>query len=729
MKPKFNFLPVLFLFIAVLSSSQDYWQPINIYGGEIKGLSPNSSGIYALRSDNVYFSGNFGANWTKISSVDFFGILECVNAAQSGYVFVGMQGGGIWWTSNNGQSWDFDRLHVSGQGQWATVSAIGVNPAGNIFASTALTGHFRSNNNGQTWVIFEIQGLDPLDGVTEYSFKQNDKIFISTTNGIFRSTNDGATWQPVNSSGFTNTIIVSVSGNIFAGTRNSGIIYSSNNGDSWVSRNSGLGNLEVKSIRSSSDGRLFAATSGDGVYTSTNDGISWSKTGNGTGSFVNSIGILPGRVFAGSRNGVTRTDDNGGLWVTSNNNMRLNFVNSVCAKPTGKIFVASQWAIYYSSDNGNNWHIRTTGLPEDYSVVSITKNAAGTIYSLLRKQIPGVISTRIYSSEDDGQNWTYISSDLESNNISKILAEGSTIAAIEKVSNTAFKVFVSTNSGSVWQKKLDRSSVLFKDILINQNSDLFVFFQDFGLNDSLLRSTDAGNNWQFLTSAVLQFSPIKCISINQANGNIYSIRSNKLRSSTDNGNSWQGDNVIPWMNGFVVPGRIAISPTDLVFATTFDDGVFMTTDNGMSWENNSSGIPYTFNGNQNVYSQISSFAFDGSGFIYAATSNDGIYRSTQSTISVNMISSEVPGGFSLHQNYPNPFNPSTKIEFDIPSAGHTDLSIFDIQGKKILTIVSTKLNHGKYSYIWNAATMPSGVYFYVIASGSFKQTKKMILLK
>ncbi len=105
-------------------------------------------------------------------------------------------------------------------------------------------------------------------------------------------------------------------------------------------------------------------------------------------------------------------------------------------------------------------------------------------------------------------------------------------------------------------------------------------------------------------------------------------------------------------------------------------------------------------------------------------------------INITNISNEIPESFKLHQNYPNPFNPTTKIKFDLPAGGIVRLLITDISGKTLDTPVQGKLNPGSYETQWDAAGLPSGVYFYRIEVQTentenlkFTETKKMILLR
>lgn len=88
-----------------------------------------------------------------------------------------------------------------------------------------------------------------------------------------------------------------------------------------------------------------------------------------------------------------------------------------------------------------------------------------------------------------------------------------------------------------------------------------------------------------------------------------------------------------------------------------------------------------------------------------------------------------PEGFALAQNYPNPFNPATAISFTLPASVKVKLEVFNAIGQKVATLVNSKLPAGSHTATWNAAHMPSGIYFYKLEAGSFSQTRKMVLAK
>jgi len=91
--------------------------------------------------------------------------------------------------------------------------------------------------------------------------------------------------------------------------------------------------------------------------------------------------------------------------------------------------------------------------------------------------------------------------------------------------------------------------------------------------------------------------------------------------------------------------------------------------------------------------------------------------------------SNLPTSFAIQQNYPNPFNPTTNISFDVPKASHVELSVFNMLGQKVISLVNQNMDPGTHTVAWDASSNSSGVYYYRISAGTFSATKKMVLLK
>jgi len=104
---------------------------------------------------------------------------------------------------------------------------------------------------------------------------------------------------------------------------------------------------------------------------------------------------------------------------------------------------------------------------------------------------------------------------------------------------------------------------------------------------------------------------------------------------------------------------------------------------------------------------------------------------SDSNFTVTGIKKEIgtPTEFSLSQNYPNPFNPTTIIEFALPKSAFTRLTIYDLLGREVRTLISRTMEAGYYEADFDASALPSGVYFYRIQAGSFSETRKLLLVK
>jgi hypothetical protein len=98
-------------------------------------------------------------------------------------------------------------------------------------------------------------------------------------------------------------------------------------------------------------------------------------------------------------------------------------------------------------------------------------------------------------------------------------------------------------------------------------------------------------------------------------------------------------------------------------------------------------------------------------------------------VGVNPGDPMVPEAYSLSQNYPNPFNPSTAIHFAIPKDGIVELRVYDVIGREVDVLVNEFRSAGNYSVNFNAGKLASGVYIYKFKSGSYTDTKKMVLIK
>jgi hypothetical protein len=90
---------------------------------------------------------------------------------------------------------------------------------------------------------------------------------------------------------------------------------------------------------------------------------------------------------------------------------------------------------------------------------------------------------------------------------------------------------------------------------------------------------------------------------------------------------------------------------------------------------------------------------------------------------------QIPREYRLSQNFPNPFNPNTAIGYQLSAISDVDLSVYNLLGQKVATLVNGRKQAGSHQVEWDASGFPSGVYYYRIKAGEFDDVKKMILLQ
>lgn len=131
---------------------------------------------------------------------------------------------------------------------------------------------------------------------------------------------------------------------------------------------------------------------------------------------------------------------------------------------------------------------------------------------------------------------------------------------------------------------------------------------------------------------------------------------------------------------------------------------------------------------------ILSFGEDQNKEMYMCGGNGIIYRFNMSVTGINGNQNEVPSQFLLEQNFPNPFNPTTTIKYSIPALSGVKLTIYNMLGKEIKSLVNTTQSAGNYERQWDGTdnsgnVAASGVYFYTLSTDNFTETKRMLLVK
>jgi photosystem II stability/assembly factor-like uncharacterized protein len=252
----------------------------------------------------------------------------------------------------------------------------------------------------------------------------------------------------------------------------------------------------------------------------------------------------------------------------------------------------------------------------------------------------------------------------------------------------------------------------------------------------VLLSTDQGITWKQFALADYLSTSATSVAINTRNtDSIYVSCNHYIFLTPDSGSTWED----VFSSRGVLFKKLALDPLhpENVFAggLFFDDshqspnhGVFLHSKNGGKDWHYAAPIVDT------LLKEITSIAVfrkpdDSCGYVFIGTAGTGVWVYKYSTITGIIEEKNIPEQFSLIQNYPNPFNPSTSIKFSLPNAGRVQLKIYNLLGKEVSELINEEKPAGNYEIKFDGSKLPSGVYFYTISAGNFRQTKKMILAK
>ncbi len=143
----------------------------------------------------------------------------------------------------------------------------------------------------------------------------------------------------------------------------------------------------------------------------------------------------------------------------------------------------------------------------------------------------------------------------------------------------------------------------------------------------------------------------------------------------------------------------------------------------------------SYGGEENFSYQPSGISLDFANNVFVTGIKIGFYIDTLLTLkysqltNINHTNQIIKKEYELFQNFPNPFNPKTVISYQLAVSNNVSIKVYDVLGNEIKTLVNEKQNSGSYKIGFDGSNLPSGIYFYKFISGSFSDTKRMILLK
>ncbi len=465
-------------------------------------------------STGVHISTDNGISWTQVNSglTDLY--VQSLTVG-GGYLFAGTQTG-VFRSANNGSTWTLVNSGLVGLGFYSIASF-----GSNLYTGSANGGGVSlSTDNGDNWTQIN-NGLSNGFGSNGHSaleFAQiGNTIFIATASGIFSTTNNGNSWTLVNTMNTKVKTIAAIGNQLFSGNR-SGVSLSVDNGNTWVNVNEGLAAQSITAMAVSED-KVFAGTYFNPmVFSSMDNCLNWSGY-NPTLSYlntyigdnvINALIVKDEYVFCGVGNtGVLRSNDDGLTWTTVNNGLNFHDVLSLHVKD-GAIFAGtSNGGVFLSTDNGGNWTAINSGFPVSFTGDILTAMHAFTVSdgNIFVATGNSNFNGAIYFSSDNGENWVSVSSGLDpQNNFNALVSIGNTL-----FSGSYSGVFKSTDNGDSWTSVNNGLSALYVKCLAVSGNNLYAGTAGGGV----FLSTDNGANWTSINQGLDHLS----ISTLTVNGN------------------------------------------------------------------------------------------------------------------------------------------------------------------------------------------------------------------
>lgn len=659
---------------------------------------------------------------------------------------------GVFHSTNNGSTWEptgssdihIDKLIVSGS---------------NLFAASINGGVFLSTDKGLSWSSAGLNEIKINCLAISPNGAGGSYLFAGCNGGVFHTTNNGSSWTLTSLDSMTISALAVSDTNLFAVAHGS-IFLTTNNGASWSTVNSGLENKYALSL-AINDSSLFVGTEHNGVFRSTNDGANWNQTSIITES-INFLGFVGSNLIAiGDR--FWEHPEIDGFWVSTDSGVHWspihtdelpgvsldNGIYGFAFTDSALFCLFSEYAnrrtwgeLYRTTDNGVNWRHVNVGMATksiNNLIVSNKNIFAGTFYSgvfssfdngetwahmgLIDHDIRALAihGTNIYAgssnprglfrSTDNGNHWTVSDSGITDKEIKSlgVCYDGGNNAILFATEYDS-GVFVSTNNGESWIN----ANTPFSGFSAMVTIDTFLFA---GTNGGVYLSTNYGTNWVPANNGLPNTLVRQLVT---SGSNIFAGMGEGIFLSTNFGSSWNAVNT-----EIVNIAYLAVRDSSVIafakIAETDPNSLFISHNYGKSWEAFMDGLP--------TYNDIQGLSISDSSIILG-TWNGIWYRSLSDIItSVNFRTKDPSQSYLLAQNFPNPFNPSTTIRYALPSSAHVKLTIHDILGREIATLVNDEQSAGWKEVRWNVSGFASGMYLVRMNVNNFTETMKILLMR
>ncbi|RPI18494.1 MAG: T9SS C-terminal target domain-containing protein [Ignavibacteriae bacterium] len=361
-----------------------------------------------------------------------------------------------------------------------------------------------------------------------------------------------------------------------------------------------------------------------------------------------------------------------------------------------------------TTNGGNTWFFLE--MPTGYNVGHIFFTSSNTGYVSAKTNI----QFEILKTTNAGNNWSILN--YSSDSIWNIFFISDNTGWV--LSKTDPCLYKTTDGGNTWLPKTNNfGTLMLNGDLFFPNAETGYCTGEYSMGGVILSTSNGGNWWVQVNTYTDVYNSLFFINALTGWGTTNYTANHFLRKTTNGGYNW-----IPQYNiGTANLWDIYFINENTGWVVGDSGKILYTSNYGLSWNIQQTGKT----------TSLKSIFFIDNNTGWAVGSGGVILKSTTggNLIGIKPISENIPDIFLLSQNYPNPFNPSTTIEFDIPVAGYTKLTVYDLQGRESEILVSEELSAGSYRINFDGNNLSSGIYFYKLETKDFIQTKRMVLIK
>ncbi|MEM8487043.1 MAG: T9SS type A sorting domain-containing protein [Bacteroidota bacterium] len=354
--------------------------------------------------------------------------------------------------------------------------------------------------------------------------------------------------------------------------------------------------------------------------------------------------------------------------------------------------------VYLSLDAGDTW----TAAGLDTSDVSALVFSNGSLHA-------ATLADGIFLRENSASAWTPANSGLENLRVGALSIDQNDVLLASTILGGVYR---SEDNGANWALAVTSAlhDPFVPALVVDANNDMFA-----GTDDGVLRSIDGGETWSFVNNGLGNLQVESLLLDEDA---LFAGTDLGMYRSFDNGMNWEAahTNALATTN---VRALVA-NNNNAIFAGTLGMGVFRSLDYGTTWEPLNEMLPNL---------DIAALAIADDGTMFAGTVGGGVYRRDAATDVSTESADVMPATFQLAGNYPNPFAGSTTIRFALPEPAEITLTLFDVTGRIVAVLENGVKPAGWHELAFDAAHLPSGVYFYALKASDFTAVRHLVLMK